>query len=437
MMDEYLGYRGEALRFLKENKVAVGDLIEVETDWGSISGLLVPRYQYDDDKHIVLKLRSGYNIGLAVNRLRSIRWRKEGEKPTFIHPKPPVGRENLPRVAVIGTGGTIASRVDYRTGAVHPAISAEDLYGLIPELSKVARIEPEVLMSVYSENLEPSHWALISERIINAINDGVDGVVITHGTDTMGYTAAALSFSIANVPIPVILVGAQRSSDRPSSDAVMNLIGAVSIAAKANISGVYVAMHFSKSDDKIALHRATRVRKNHTSARDAFESIGLPPAATWSNGRLRLNLDLPARGDGSNFYPRPKFDDRVVLLKFYPSLPGNIIESIVGSGVRAIVIEGSGLGHINSKNIPVLKRFIENGGFVFMTSQCIWGRVNMNVYNTGRDLLAIGVIPLDDMLPETALVKAMWALANSSSAEEMKSLMLSNIAGEFCERTLE
>ncbi len=374
---------------------------------------------------------------MSLERMRGLKRKSRGEKPSFKSPPRPRASPGLPKVAIFGTGGTIASRVDYRTGAVHPATTSEELYALIPELSQIARIEPEILFSLYSENIEPEDWTKIAEKVAQEVNNGVQGVVITHGTDTLGYTVAALSFALQGIPVPVVLVAAQRSSDRPSSDAVLNLIAGVSVAARADFAGVYLAMHANDSDGRVAIHAGTRVRKDHTSARSAFESIGVPLAAVWTDeGLQKTRQDLPKRGDGAGFTPKSKFDSRVALLKFYPSLPTRIFDSIVQPGTKAVVLEGTGLGHINSKNIPRIREFIRSGGLAFMTSQCIRGRVDMNVYDTGRDLLAAGVTPLDDMLAETALVKAMWVLGNSHSTEEAKSLMSKNLAGEINERTL-
>jgi glutamyl-tRNA(Gln) amidotransferase subunit D len=281
----------------------------------------------------------------------------------------------------------------------------------------------------------PSNWSKLAKRVAKSVTERFQGVVITMGTDTLGYAAAALSFALAGVPIPVIMVAAQRSSDRPSSDAATNLVGAVSVAARAGFSGVYVAMHLNESDNGIAIHRGTRVRKNHTSARDAFESIGVPLAAVWKAGAIEsVDPSLPARGGKASFHPRPKFDERVALLKFYPSMPTLLVESLRKSGTRALVLEGSGLGHVNAKNIAAVRRFAK-GRLVFMTSQCIRGRVNMNVYETGRDLLSAGAISLDDMLSETALAKAMWAIGNSKNLADAREMMTRNVAGEMTPRT--
>jgi glutamyl-tRNA(Gln) amidotransferase subunit D len=435
-MDALAGYRGKALRCLSKSKAKVGDVLEVTTEWGNVSGTLVPRYEYDDDSHVVLKLRSGYNVGIDVSRVERVAVKAKGEKPSFAAPSVPKPNRRLPRVLIVGTGGTIASRVDYRTGAVRPAVSAGDLYALIPELSDIARIEPEILFSIYSENMGPTHWSKLAKRVARAEAEGFQGVVITMGTDTLGYAAAALSFALAGVPIPVVFTAAQRSSDRPSSDAATNLVGAVSVAARGDFSGVYVAMHRDESDNEIAIHRGTRVRKNHTSARDAFESIGVPLAAVWKGGSIAsADGSLPRRGKKGSFRPRAAFDERAALLKFFPSMPSSFIDATRRSGIKALILEGTGLGHVNSESIGAVRRFAKSG-LVFMTSQCVRGRVDMNVYDTGRDLLSAGATPLDDMLSETALAKAMWALGNSRSLEQAKDLMTQDIAGETTRRSL-
>ncbi|MDV3276868.1 MAG: Glu-tRNA(Gln) amidotransferase subunit GatD [Nitrososphaerales archaeon] len=434
-MDGLAGYRGAALELLKRAGATIGDVLEVTTGWGEVTGTLVPRYLYSDDEHIVLKLRSGYNVGLAVSKLKGVKVKAKGEKPSFVVPPTPKSKEGLPRVLIVSTGGTIASRVDYRTGGVHPVVTSDELYALIPELSEVANVEPEVMFSIFSENVESSHWSKLAERVMRAVQDRFDGVVITQGTDTLGYTAAALSFALSGVPIPVVITAAQRSSDRPSTDATLNLLGSVTAAAGAGFSGIYVAMHLDESDDRVAFHRGTRVRKFHTSARDAFKSVGVPLAAIWGrSGFDHLDDSLPHRGHGSDFKPRTAFDERVALVKFYPTMPPSFVEALESQGTRALVIEGTGLGHVNSRNVTALRNYISKGGLAFMTSQCINGRVDLEVYDTGRDLIAAGVVPLDDMLAETALVKAMWALGNTKTPEEAKRLMVQNLAGETTAR---
>ena len=301
-MGDLSGYGGDALRFLRSAGASIGDVLEVKTSWGSVTGTLVPRYLHGEGDFVVLKLRSGYNVGLALPGLAGAAVIAKGEKPSFSAPPTPRPARALPRVLVLGTGGTIASRIDYRTGAVRPAVTAAELHSLVPELSGVARVEPEIMFDILSENVTPSHWARMAKRVAKAVDGGVDGVVITHGTDTLGYTAAALSFALAGVPIPVVLVGAQRSPDRPSSDAPLNLVAAVAVAGTAGFSGVYVAMHLGESDDLVAIHRGTRVRKNHTSRRDAFVSVGVPLAAVWGRGGLeQVSGLLPPRGGATGF----------------------------------------------------------------------------------------------------------------------------------------
>jgi glutamyl-tRNA(Gln) amidotransferase subunit D len=437
-MSELTGYRGPSAKLLAQAGASIGDVLEIHVDGDRFNGTLVPRYEHNDDTHVVIKLKSGYNVGISVEKISKVVRVAKGEAPKFIAPKKAPSK-GLPEVSILGTGGTIASRVDYRTGAVHPATTSEELYSLFPELSEIANIKPEIVVSVYSENLEPSHWEAIAKRVSEVVAEGVSGVIITMGTDTMGYTAAGLSFALRGMPVPLFVVGSQRSSDRPSSDAFLNLIGAATMAVEADLSGVYVVMHADSSDDLLAVHSGTRVRKNHTSARDAFESMGIEPVAFWSRKGTQVTAHErpPPRGTARGFVVKPKFDTRAALVKFYPSMPTGYLSSILASGLRGVVFEGTGLGHINSKNIDLVKKFIGDGGVVCMTSQCLWGRVDMNVYDTGRDLQKAGVVPLEDMLPETALAKLMWSLANSKSAEETKRVMQENLAGEVTARTVQ
>jgi glutamyl-tRNA(Gln) amidotransferase subunit D len=430
------GYRGVSFDLLKKSEVSIGDLIEVKTKRMTIQGSLMPRYEHADEQHIVLKLKNGYNIGLHVNDILKIRWIAKSTSPAFKPPESPELDPQLPKVAILGTGGTIASRVDYRTGGVHPQFSAEELYLVVPEIAKNAQIHTELLFNVYSEHINADHWEKIAEKTVETIKDGYDGIVIAHGTDTMGYSAAALSFALAGTPIPVVLVGSQRSTDRPSSDAALNLIGAVTTAAKASFSGVYISMHHTIDDESIALHIGTRVRKNHTSRRDAFESIDTSPAAYVRNGELEvIRTDLPVKDKQRNFNARYRFEKKVALVKFHPSFDPKIIDFLVDSGYRGIILEGTGLGHVSEQCYSSVARASEHGVLVGMTSQCIWGRVRLTVYDTGRDLLNRGVIPLGNMLSETALVKMMWALGNTNTAADAKALMLQNIAGEYVARS--
>lgn len=437
MSEGFPGYKGEALRLLRQIKAEIGDIIRVTKNGETYEGLLIPRSEYGDEKHIVIKLKSGYNMGIRITPSTRIEKVGVGVKPAFAAPPLPEQKPNLPKVAIVSTGGTIASRVDYRTGGVRPALSASDLYSVVPELSEIARIEAHILYSLYSENITAKHWAEIANTVAKHIEEGAAGVVIAHGTDTLGYTAAALSFALQNLPVPVVMVASQRSADRPSSDAATNLIGAVKAAAKAPFAEVVVAMHETVSDKAIVFHRGTKVRKCHTSRRDTFQSVNTSPLAKMENEEfLTLVKDFNKRDSSRRLVLKPNFEEKVALVKFYPGFNPRLIDWYVNENYKGIILEGTGLGHVGNYCFSAVKRAVEKGVLVAMTSQCLWGRVNMNVYNQGRDLLAFGVVPLEDMLPETALVKLMWVFGQTKDIDEAKRLLVTNIAHEISPRRL-
>jgi len=435
--EELSGYKGEALTAIREANAEIGDMIRMTRDGQTYEGILIPRAEYGDEKHLVIKLKNGYNIGIRITPDTRIEKVGKGAKPTFAPPPPPEQNPKLPKVTILSTGGTIASRVDYRTGAVRAALTASDLYSVVPELSNIARIDAQILFSLFSENITPKHWTEIARVVAEQIEEGVDGVVVAHGTDTMGYTAAALSFALQDLPVPIILVGSQRSADRPSSDAATNLIGAVAAAAKAPFAEVAIAMHESMSDTSIVLHRGTKVRKCHTSRRDTFKSVNaLPMARIQDQKIIILTEDYRKRDSSRKLTLKPEFDEKVALVKFYPGMNPTIIDWCVKKGYRGMVLEGTGLGHVGSYCFEAIRNAVGRNMIVAMTSQCIWGRTNMNVYDQGRDLLVLGVIPLEDVLPETALVKLMWIFGQTEDVKEAKKLLKTNVAGEFSPRTL-
>ena len=415
---------------------SIGDIIDLKTADSSIKGSLIPRYEHSDDKHIVIKLDNGYNIGVKLDSIREVKLVSKCGPPAFKQPPLPKVDDSLPIVAIVGTGGTIASRIDYRTGGVHPQFLAQDLYAVVPEIAKYAQIRTVPLFNVYSEHVNADHWTKISEKIIEILPSGVDGVVVAHGTDTMAYTSAALSFALSGVGVPIVMVGSQRSTDRPSSDAALNLVGAVVAAAQLSYSGVFVAMHSSVNDDVVAIHSGCRVRKNHTSRRDAFESIDVTPSAYVKEGKVRvMNKRLPVRDKQRRFESKCNFERNVALIKFHPNLRSSLIDYLANSGYRGIIFEGTGLGHISDDCYSSIAKAVERRIVVGVSSQCIWGRVSLTVYDSGRDLLKCGVLPLGNMLSETALVKLMWVLGNTSSVDDAKRLMLENIAGEYTLRS--
>lgn len=438
MSEELIGYNGPSLKYLKKFNVTTGDEIRVISEKYTYQGILMPRYELADNHHIVIKLSNGYNIGIKITPNLEIKRVGKGDIPTFISPPIPKGKTELPEVAIISTGGTIASRVDYRTGAVKSALSAKDLYSIFPELSDIARIKVKILYTLLSENIQPTHWSGIADEVADFIQEDVRGVVICHGTDTMGYTSAALSFALQDLPIPVVMVGSQRSSDRPSSDAYVNLVNSIYTAAYADFAEVVVCMHETISDDSTILLNAAKVRKLHTSRRDAFRSVNISPIARVKEGKITLLTDNYKQRDKSrNLNLKQNFDDRVALLKFYPGINPDILKWYLKEGYRAVIIEGTGLGHVGDYCLEEVKSVIEEGLIVCMSSQCLFGRVNMKVYDTGRDLISMGVIPLEDMLPETALVKMMWLLGSFQvkNVTDVAKLILTNFSGEINSRS--
>ncbi|MDH5780215.1 MAG: Glu-tRNA(Gln) amidotransferase subunit GatD [Candidatus Bathyarchaeota archaeon] len=437
MSKEFPGYKGRVLQILKKAGAEIGDIIRITKDKETYEGILIPRSEYGDEKHVVIKIKSGYNIGIHITPTAQIEKIGEGTKPKFKPPPLPKQKSSLPKVSVISTGGTIASRVDYRTGAVRPALSASDLYSVVPELSEIARVDAKILFSLFSENITPKHWSETAKAVAEEIKEGTAGVVVAHGTDTLGYTAAALSFALQDLPVPVIIVGSQRSADRPSSDAATNLVGAVRAAAEAPFAEVAVAMHETVSDRPIAFHRGTKVRKCHTSRRDTFKSINTKPLARVEDEKITMSVqDYEKRDPNRKLALKPDFDDKVALVKFHPGLDPKSIEWYIDNDYKGIILEGTGLGHVGSYFFSAIRNAVKVDVVVAMTSQCIWGRIDMNVYDQGRDLLAMGVIPLDDMLPETALVKLMWIFGQTKDMEEAKRLLTTNLVHEISPRTL-
>jgi glutamyl-tRNA(Gln) amidotransferase subunit D len=430
------GYRGILRKKLEESNVKIGDVLEVETTGTKYYGTLMPRVETADERHIVLKLRSGYNIGIAYVDKLMLKKIGEAEKPEFRPPPIPQMKKNLSKVSIVSTGGTIASRVDYITGGVYSAISSRDLLSIVPEISEIAIIEADILYSVFSENITHVHWKEMAKTVSKKINEGAEGVVITHGTDTMAYSSAALSFALQDLPVPVIFVGSQRSSDRPSSDAATNLVGVVSAAANAPFAEVVIGMHENTSDESIIFHRGTKTRKCHTSSRYAFESINQSPLARYQNSNIEMIEKNYRKRQKTELKIHENFDGRVALIKFHPNFNPKMLEMLIDEGYKGIVLEGTGLGHINEKCYSALDSAIEHGVILGMTSQCIWGRVNMNIYSNGRELQRRGIIPLEDILPETAFVKMMWCLGQTNDRTKVINLLKKNIAGEYTERTV-
>jgi glutamyl-tRNA(Gln) amidotransferase subunit D len=434
--DRYKGYRDPCRRLLQRFGVTVWSEVRAKTSGGEFEGLLLPRSETADPEHLVLKLTTGYNIGLrhdAVEGLEQIGYREAHYKiPEKEFPTSP----DKPNVKLFGTGGTIASRLDYRTGAVIPAFSPGELYGSVPELAEICNLETEKLFGVFSENMGPEEYLVLATKIGEAVRAGYDGIVVGHGTDTMHHTAAALSFMVQKPPVPIVMVGSQRSSDRPSSDAARNLIHATWTAATADIAEVTVCMFGPTSDRYNLLHRGTRVRKMHSSYRSTFRTLGDIPLAMVEDGVFTpLKGDHARRRQDRDVEVHAVFDERVTLTYYYPNMNGDVIDALVDKGYHGIVLAGTGLGHVNRKVYPALERARQAGVLVFMTLQTLWGFVQMHVYETGREILGLGVVPLANMLPEVAYVKLGWVLGRyPDDPEKVVAVMQTSLAGEITER---
>jgi len=435
MIDLFKGYKGHALEVLKKHNIRVWSDTEVETTRGMFKGIVLPRSENDDDLHIVLKLITGYNVGIDVKTITCMKEVGYKEAHYQIPEKEFPFTEGAPRVKLLGTGGTIASRLDYRTGAVIPAFSPGELYGAVPELADICNLETEKLFAVFSENMGPEEYMKLAISIGEEIEKGVDGIVIGHGTDTMHHTAAALSYMIQDSPVPIVMVGSQRSSDRPSSDAALNLIHATYTAAESDIAEVMISMFGPTSDEYGVLHQGTRVRKMHSSYRSTFRTIGDVPIATVTWGKINhIKTDYNKRRNDKNVKILPYFDDRVAIVYYYPNMKPDIIDSLVENGYKGIIIAGTGLGHINKPLYPAIKRAVAKGIHIFMTVQTLWGYVHMFVYDTGRDLMNFGIVPGENLLPEAAYIKLGWVLGQTHDKDEVRELMLTPIAGDITRR---
>ncbi|KAB1187861.1 MULTISPECIES: Glu-tRNA(Gln) amidotransferase subunit GatD [Haloferax] len=409
-----------------------GDRVRVTRADVTNEGVLMPS---STDEYLVLKLDGGYNVGIDrddadVEVLETDVYDIEDAQTESGGTSEIEFDEDLPTISLISTGGTIASTVDYRTGAVTAQFDAEDVLRAVPDLAGRANYRGRVVANILSENMTTDVWVDLAEAIAEEIEAGADGVVVMHGTDTMQFSASAMSFML-DTPVPIVFTGSQRSADRPSSDNVMNAVCAVE-AAKADAAEVMICMHGSESDDVCALHEGTRVRKNHTSRRDAFQTIGAKPLGEvdYEAEEVTFRRDYTER-DEEELALHSDLESGVELLKFTPGMDIAALDYLEDKA--GLVIEGTGLGHVHTDFIPRIEELIENGTVVVMTSQCLEGRVCDRVYDTGRDLLDAGVVEAGDTLPGTAKVKLMWALANHSDPADA---MGRNLEGELTERSV-
>lgn len=438
-----MSYSDKILKALAKEKIETGDKFELSSGDFKIVGELMPKTEVGDPDTYVVKLENGYNVGIRSNADSKVKLISKGSgAPKFASASVKV-KAGLPKVALIYTGGTIGSKIDYKTGGVYMLIQPGELLSEVPELADMANIEIAHPFSIASEDISYMEWQKMAQEVEAAFKAGARGVVITMGTDAMHYTAAALSFMLKDISGPVVVTGAQRSSDRGSSDAFFNLACAVKIAAESDIAELGVCMHNSSSDDKCAFIRGTKVRKMHTSRRDAFRPIN-DRAIAYVDSALSIKYNNDYKkigGSKKKTEAATAFEPKVALIKSHPNFDPTIIEAYVERGFKGIIIEGTGLGHVPASTVhkeylwlEQIKKAIAKGVVVGMTSQCLYGRVHPDVYRNLRLVSNLGVVYCEDMTPETAYAKLGWLLGNYKP-DEAKEMLAKNIVGEISERT--
>ncbi len=426
---------------LKEKGIKPGNYIKIQKNGKIYKGILMPKSDTGDPNSVVIKLDNGYNVGIKHDKSVKITKQKSAKKNLgkiskklitvkFFKEKPPI--------SLVSTGGTIASRIDYKTGGVHAIQNADEILYNIPELAEIVNIRKMVTpFTKMSEDMDYRDWQSIAKTVAKELNSGSKGVIVTHGTDTLHYTSSALSFMLRELYKPVVLVGAQRSIDRGSSDGPMNLICAAHISV-SDIAEVGICMHGEMNDSFCLFNRGTKVRKMHTSRRDAFRPINdLPIAKVWPNGKIEKISKHKKRKDSSVILDT-KFEPKVAIIKAYPGSDPQIMDYFVHKGYKGFVVEGTGLGHVPAQSriswISTIRKHVKDGIPVVITPQTIYGRVNSRVYSNLRILSKAGAIHGEDMLTETAYVKLGWVLGHTNDMEEVKKMMLTNYAGEISER---
>src|SRR3989344_4538865 len=420
-----------------------GDKVKLVAKQETVEGILMPS---SDANVVLLKLDNGYNVGFEKKEITKMEvLLKKNEKK--VQERKVIQDENLPIISILHTGGTIASKVDYRTGGVVASFSPAELVEMFPELQTIANIDSELISQMWSDDLRFAHFSLIAKKIEEHIKKGTKGIIIGMGTDNLAVAAAALSFIVEASPVPIIFVGAQRSSDRGSSDAAMNLVCAAEFITKTDFGGVAICMHETASDETCSILPAAKTYKLHSSRRDAFKPINADPLARINFKTKKIEFiqkEYPQKS--AKLILRPNMEEKVGLLKIHVNMFPEQFEFFADKRYKGLVIEGTGLGHtpgqtpnpeaaLHKKIYPAIKKLIDSGCIVVMATQCLFGGVNMNVYDKGRDLLHLGVIPGKDMLANTALVKLSWLLGNYSK-EEAKKMVGENLRGEINERLM-
>jgi glutamyl-tRNA(Gln) amidotransferase subunit D len=429
------GYRGSLRERLIRKGVRTWSKVRVIKGGAVYEGVLLPRSQHTADSYVTLKVDTGYNLGVLIDesaKIEEIGYKKGNYQLPSIDVQ---FAKELPNVTLLGTGGTVASRLDYRTGAVLPAFTPEELFSAVPELTSTVNLMPKTLYQILSENFRPEYWVKTAEAIAKEIESGVNGVIIGHGTDTMCTTGAALAYLLRDLPVPVVLVGSQRSSDRPSSDGPRNILYAARLAGHENIAEVVVCMHGGTSDSYNLIHRAVRCRKMHSSRRDTFRTLDDVPLGKIDDSGVKwFKHNVHRRSPREDFHLDTNIDPRVGMLYSFPGMNPDILESMVDMGYHGIVIIGTGLGHVGTDMFPALERCQEAEIPVVLVVEPLFGYVQLRVYETGRDMLARGVIEGGNMLPSAAYTKLIWVLGHTRNIDEVKKLMQTDVAGEITQR---
>ncbi|MCD4739855.1 Glu-tRNA(Gln) amidotransferase subunit GatD [archaeon] len=428
---------------LKQKGLKEGQRIKI----GVYEGLLMPSPEITGSPdYLIIKLDNGYNIGIKYTSKTKLEKSNTPEpeaiKQEYLYETMDQHVEKIeqahskPPIAILAVGGTIASKVDYKTGAVNAKLTARDLVRMVPELRRIATIKMDTLSEVMSEDMNHVHWQTLAKETAKQLNQGAEGVVITHGTDAMHFSSAALSFMLPKLPKPVVFTGSQRSPDRGSADSSMNLICSVH-AAKNDVAEVGICMHAELDDNYCIYSRGTKVRKMHSTLRKAFRPINdYPLAKVWPSGRFQMTNRRVKFRSTEKAKTDTKFEPKVALIKAYPGSEPKLIDYLIKQGYKGIIIEGMALGHVPTQAkkswIPHVKKAIQSGVPVIVTTQCYYGRVNPDVYTNLRILYyEAEAIPGADMLSETAYVKLGWVLGHVKSMKKVREMMLTNYAGEL------
>ncbi len=377
------------------------------------------------DQYLSIKLESGYNIMAIPDKITKIEKGRVSMKVETEYPKE--SGEGI-NISVISTGGTIVSKVDYTTGAVFPSLDITEITSRFRYMERSYHIRNVPFLNILSENMEPEQWMNLARKILEESRKS-EGIVVSHGTDTMTYTASALSFLFRELSVPVIMVGSQRSSDRPSTDSYLNMEAAINFAS-TDFGEVGISMHSSISDERISLLRGVRTRKMHSSRRDAFRAIGESPVGYFQEGLVNLSGNYSKKSEKTTMFDR--IEKRAGILYFHPGIEIDDLSGYLEKKM-GVVIMGTGLGHISTKFIDVLKEYTDSGRIAIMTTQCIYGTTDLDVYTTGRMLSRAGVTWAGNLLPEAALAKMMVVMGNYPEFEWQKR-MRSNMRGEIVER---